>query len=61
MNVLLLGLAAVLLVSLVELITERKRNKARMALLNRKIDALFKELQAAEKAAQLLADYDYEC
>ena len=61
MDVFLLGIASILIITLFQIVDERKRNKAAIARLNHRIDSLFLELQAAEKAAQMLASYQDEC
>jgi len=61
MDVFLLGIASILIITLFQVTDERKRNKLAIVSLNRRIDSLFLELQAAEKAAQMIASYQDEC
>ncbi len=61
MDILLLGVVAVLFIVLFQIIDERKRLDFINAKLKVKVDGLFLELQAAEKAAQMLASYQDEC
>ena len=61
MDILLLAVVAVLFVVLFQIIDERKRLAFINAKLKNKVDGLFLELQAAEKAAQMLASYQDEC
>lgn len=68
MDILLLGVVAVLLVTLYQIIDDRKIKSAVIARINceltKSIDknnAIHAELRAAEKAAQMLASYQDEC
>lgn len=58
----LLGLAAVLILTLVEMIEDRKRKSFIIDRLNRKIDGLFAECNALENKAQaMVRGYENEC
>lgn len=61
MSIFLLSIASVLIVALYQIIDERKRLENLFKCLNKKTNSLFVELQAAEKAAQMLASYQDEC
>ena len=64
MDIFLLGIASILVITLFQIMDERKRNKATIARINCEItkainknNAIHAELRSAEKAAQLIASY----
>lgn len=68
MEVLLLGVVAVLVIVLFQIVDERKIKSAVIARINceltkaiNKNNNIHAELRAAEKAAQMLASYQDEC
>ena len=62
MDMFLLGSAAILILTLVEMVEDRKRKSFIIDRLNRKIDGLFAECNALEnKAQQMITEYENEC
>ena len=57
----LLGVAAILLLTLGEMVDTRHRNECATRALNKKIEALFAECNALEDKAQvMIGKYEYE-
>ena len=58
----LLGVAAILLLTLGEIVDSRHRNECATRALNKKIEALFAECNALENKAQpMMKEYENEC